>query len=233
MMVDHRSALAEYLTQTDEALSRTVSTKTVAIDTSRAKRAPLLRGDELAQAIRINREAVLNYIAWKGQQKPSQSMEMFVSLSTIAELASINVLPDGLFRKWRYSGTSDLTFSGAEMIPPERVADALFLFSNELFQNLQGDRTVGELLRIVGAAEWDIAVGPLHPFYDACGRIRDTSRLCFACGFHCRSCGGETGLGTLVQRPKGVPILRFSLSKPVFDIFSKLAVDYFPISIYS
>ena len=165
------TTLFNYLSETDKKLSRTVINKTVSVTTSTKKRKALLDGCNLSSQIESNRKLACEYILWRRSSKPEQPADFFVSLVTLAELTGFKLFPEGVFRTWDYAGSHQLNFSVEQQIVPSSIGSSLMNLCQELQRKLVCLNDRDSRLDVIAAAEWEISVGPIHPFYDACGRI--------------------------------------------------------------
>jgi len=165
-------AILSYLRQTDESLSRTVRDKSVATSVSDRKLAPLATGAELKSWVAENQKLVASYLDWRSANIPVAEPDFLSPLLTLAELTSFRLLRDSVFRQWEYLRAGSIQFEIHELVPPSDILAGLIEFATRLSRQrkeLGLGPDVG--LRTVADAEWDIAIGPLHPFYDGCGRI--------------------------------------------------------------
>jgi hypothetical protein len=164
--------ILQYLQKTDEALSRTVQNRSVATAASAKKQPALLAGKKLTQQIDQNRELVAEYVGWKQKYTLRSTEDFLSSILTIAEISGLNLFPRSSFRQWDYPGTHGLVFNVKEVVAPSQIFPSLITLVSELSDRMAELGTDSELgLRIVAGTEWDIAIGPIHPFYDGCGRI--------------------------------------------------------------
>lgn len=171
MNIAATTTILRYLENTDRALSRTLREKSVATAASSKKRNALLSGEELVKQIDQNREVVARYIGWKRNYVPQNPEELVSTIVALAEIAGMNVLPEGIFRSWKYDGTENIRFSENQLIDPRAIFSTLYELASDLLMQLKNANDSARGLQIVASAEWDIVVGPLHPFYDACGRV--------------------------------------------------------------
>ena len=162
--------LRAHLALLDETLSRTVVTGQVDTKVSGSKAAPLITGAVLTARIVSNRAMVADFIVWRCQWCPLDRLEHFAILSTLAHLAGAGMFPRGLFRDWDYDPSRHGTQSLAPLIPAREVQVETLLLMDRVLE-LRSIDAEAEGLRMVSSIEWELSVGPLHPFYDACGRI--------------------------------------------------------------
>ncbi len=160
----------QYLQKTDEALSRTVQNKSIITAASDRKRHALLGGDKLSRQISRNRRLIAEYVNWRQRYIPRRTEDFLTSILTLGEIAGLNLFPESSFRQWDYSGTHGIVFDIDELVAPSRILSTLITFASDL-ANRTPELATGSGLSIVAGTEWDIAIGPIHPFYDGCGRI--------------------------------------------------------------
>jgi hypothetical protein len=86
-------------------------------------------------------------------------------------LTGFRLFPDGLFRTWNYAGYRDLAFSQQQQISPSDIFETLTALCQDVHRRLNFAIEPDEALRTIAGIEWELSVGPIHPFYDACGRI--------------------------------------------------------------
>jgi len=161
------SRLDDHLRRLDRMFSRTVATGAVDRTASPAKRPALVRGPALLARIAANRRLVARFIAWRRRAWPATAGEHFGVICTLAHLAGMGIVPAGLFREWEYdAGRYGVA---GRPVPCEEVPAALLALATEVSRG----RTLRMPARIelVALTEWELGIGPLHPFYDGCGRI--------------------------------------------------------------
>jgi hypothetical protein len=157
------------LTASDEVLSRTFRTGVASVATSPYKKPSLLEGQALISQIAFNRRMVARAIADSCIWFPNSACEHLGALLSIATMACHGLLPEGLFRRWRYDPVYlDATVAMGRVAPSE-ILKSLELLMDRVVNAYTGDELMR--LRTVAEIEWNLVVGPLHPFYDACGRI--------------------------------------------------------------
>ncbi len=160
--------LLELLTHNDRVLSRTVKTGRVDTDASHLKKSLIISEACLLDTIHRNRSAVARFITTHAAYVPRTSAEIVGALLTIAFLSNDGVVAGGIFRQWTYNAQVK-ELQGKEIAPNDipgqlwRVGGILLDASNY--------RQVDERLELIASVEWEIGIGPLHPFYDGCGRI--------------------------------------------------------------
>ncbi len=168
MKNDTAVLILDFLQKTNSTLSRTVQNQSVSTTTNNQKKPALVSGGELISQISHNRQRIAEFINWKGCHPAKTSAEYLSSLLTIAELAGFKIFPEGLFREWPYNGYGTLQFD--DLIPPASIGEKLVEISMMLASAAK-IADISERISIIAATEWEIAVGPIHPFYDGCGRI--------------------------------------------------------------
>jgi len=161
-------SLLEYLRNTDSILSRTIRSGTVLTSVNLRKKQALLTGNKLRDRNSSNLQLVSEYISSRRNYVPNEPLEILVTLVTLAQLTNFGILPEGMFRTWDY--VTPANGNPLPSIPPSDIAAGLESLSNECCAILKIEDQA-QALREVAGLEWELCVGPLHPFYDACGRI--------------------------------------------------------------
>jgi hypothetical protein len=161
-------ALEKLLRGNDLALSRTARTGTVDNKVSPRKKASLITGSDLFDALDRNRAAVARFIVAQSPLQPKSPLELIGVLLVIAFLTNDGISPNGLFRIWDYEPQVS-SLQGAR-VKPEDIPRDIESKANSLLEAFQTDSKREKLAAIAGI-EWDLGIGPLHPFYDGCGRI--------------------------------------------------------------
>jgi hypothetical protein len=168
--------VSRVLHENSRRLSRTRSGKSVT-DTSPNKQKLRLEQDALAAKSEENEERVHQFLyATRNDSTPGSASAVLDLLFALADLTNDGLLPKGRLREWSLpSGqhTPDATVSPdsllAGAIPPDRLEAALAEFAQVIH------RRWGELphdpVPLASWTEWQLNAGPLHPFYDGCGRI--------------------------------------------------------------
>lgn len=171
-----QKTLLDGLLRNDEVLSRTVKNGTTDTTASTLKMPSKLIGPNLAKAVRMNREAVVDYILGCPQAVIKSRNDLLASVLTIGSLTTKHMLPAGLFRTWPLP--ADRKFGAgkdSKEISPLEIWDSLSTVCQHTVDRIASGEPP---IKIAAAIEWQIGVGPLHPFYDACGRVsRSTSAL--------------------------------------------------------
>ncbi|MFY7926327.1 MAG: hypothetical protein ACOVN5_10990 [Aquidulcibacter sp.] len=176
--MSRQKLISLYLKAIDNELSRTARTGAVATSVNRLKRPARLAGDELHSAMTRNRELAAEYIDWRAEEVPTRAEEMLAALTGLAVIVNFGILSGDLYRSWPYTvPTVGERVSGHE-VAPDKIMSGLY----ELAQECVEIAKLGTDLkpRAVAQVEWKIGIGPLHPFYDGCGRISRyfTTLLC-------------------------------------------------------
>ena len=163
-----RCLLEPILKSNDLVLSRTARTANVDVSVSPLKQSPMLLGEQLTEAVIRNRGMVSKFIAPQYPYPPTTAVEVYGVLLTLAFLTNLEISPGGLFRLWNYEPPV-ANFCGGP-ICPEEIPARLSTIGSLLVDAFQL-KTQEDKLALIGGVEWDIGIGPLHPFYDGCGRI--------------------------------------------------------------
>lgn len=159
------SSLVDALRAADKNLSRTVMSACVNTDVSPDKVPLLISGSMLERTIERNRVLMANYILGAPPDSASNAGDLHASVLTIASLALQGMLPSSLFRKWQLNDRKFGPEEDSREVPPGRIQHEL----GELAQRVIDSSL--DPIRRAALLEWSIGTGPLHPFYDACGRI--------------------------------------------------------------
>jgi len=141
------------------------------VDTSASptKKVALKSGDDLSQQVQANRRLITDFIDWRRLCPPQTDSEHTFVLVTIANLAGLHLLPEGLFRTWNYKSPTSSIIFGATVAPDQISGKIIEIGKLALFfRSIKRDE---DKLTLVARIEWELGIGPLHPFYDGCGRI--------------------------------------------------------------
>jgi hypothetical protein len=162
-------ALRRYLTGLDRRLSRSVIRGHTDTGSSSLKLPLLLQGDPLRQQIAANRALIAQFIAWRRLHFVESAREQLLVLCAIAQLAGLGLLPRGLLRAWDY----DPARYGARWIRPPVPPASILVELERLLQELKLAQLETSASRVTAIArlEWEVCAGPIHPFYDGCGRV--------------------------------------------------------------
>jgi hypothetical protein len=161
--------LATHLAGLDRRLSRTAATGIADRTASPAKQPSRLEGPALRRRIDANRQLVARFIAWRRGAWPRGAGEHFGVLCTLGHLAGLGIFPAGLFREWEYDVGRYGVADAGPPVPPAGVEPALLALAGELARGRE--LAAAARVELVARAEWALGIGPLHPFYDGCGRI--------------------------------------------------------------
>jgi hypothetical protein len=112
---------------------------------------------------------VARFILWRRLAWPATPAEHFAVVTTLAHFAGLGILPAGLFREWEYDVGRHGVASDGPPVPPAEVESALLVLLGDV--SLSRGLPAPARVALVGRVEWEIGIGPLHPFYDGCGRI--------------------------------------------------------------
>lgn len=159
--------VGSYLTEIDELLSRTAATGRIDLAASPEKLSSMREGDDTTDTHRVNLQLIVSFINWRALNVPSSAVEMFASLTTLAHLTNMSLTPSILFRHWPYAGKGAWV-SRWNSVEAHAAPAEMWRIIVGAFENLHEPRYLRDL---VAGLEWDIGIGPVHPFYDGCGRI--------------------------------------------------------------
>ena len=167
--LSREEALIEYIQTTDQTLSRTARDGTAATGVHVGKRASRLTGANLHRALVQNRAATAAFIDWQSEQRPRSAFGMGATLTGLAWIVNFGIIAGELYRAWPYVTPGDGANSALPPVPPEGIADGLERLAGECAAIAHCDRPAQS--RAIAHIEWEIGIGPLHPFYDGCGRV--------------------------------------------------------------
>ena len=143
---------------------------------SRTKEPLLLAGEALKAKVIHNEEKVHRYVyGAHGEAAPKSGEGVEQILCTIADMTNEGLLPKGRFRTWEIrpnqrSLTDGEVISGPDAkVSPEELPQVVSDFCSEISR--RWDELGRDPVPLAAWAEWQLNVGPLHPFYDGCGRI--------------------------------------------------------------
>jgi hypothetical protein len=171
MTAETAAKIFEYLTSVDATLSRTAIGNKVSTAASPLKKKALLSGNALSSQLENNRRLIAEYIEWRVTSPPKQEADFLESLLSMAGITGLRLFPEGIFRLWPYVGSDSLVFPEPDQVAPHNIYGAVVDFCFRSYSELNRASDADTLVKILAGIEWDIAVGPIHPFYDACGRI--------------------------------------------------------------
>lgn len=160
-------AIAGHLALLDANLSRTATSGVVNTSVSAVKVAPNLEAQELLNITSRNRDQVAKYIAERASRRPNAKGDFVGPLLAIAELYSVGVFSEGLLRAWEYDYGQFNPMTSLPKVEPDAILPKLL----ELDARVVACFRAGDLRGLASRVEWEVAFGPIHPFYDACGRI--------------------------------------------------------------
>lgn len=161
--------VARILDENNCRLSRTRADGTCNTTTSPSKRRLLLAGGRLRRRVAGNERRVARLIHGSRLDPPPAAGEAVSELLwRVADLTNAGLLPNGRLRTWLAASPARAAGCGAR-VAPEALPAALAEFAeavHERWGELRGDP-----VPLAAWAEWQLNCGPLHPFYDGCGRI--------------------------------------------------------------
>jgi hypothetical protein len=170
-------AFVRYLRDIDEALSRTARTGSAATSVNPNKKPALLSGNALREAVETNRNRAAAFIHWQRRNNVVRPDDIIAVLTGLGWIVNFGILSEGLYRAWSYVTPGD--GNGAPAVPPARIGAGLVDLGAECAAIACLD-PAGKA-RAIARVEWEIGIGPLHPFYDGCGRVSRyfSALLCF------------------------------------------------------
>jgi hypothetical protein len=139
--------------------------------TSPEKLPLLLSGDDLGRRSAENEQRVHQFVAETALGPPPQSgMDVRDVLFSIADLTNAGLLPAGRLRTWSTSYRPRFAAGGpVARVPHENLPEAVLAFSGGVFR--RWPELEADPVPLYAWCEWQLNFGPLHPFYDGCGRI--------------------------------------------------------------
>lgn len=159
--------LIERLELSESRLSRTRTGKS---DTraSKSKRPLLLSGEALALRSAANAQNLHRLLLELSKLSAPACVEQLAeTLRRIEDTVNDGLLPGGRYREWELS-YADAGADFSRKIPQVEVAQAMESFVQELFWRWSSLPV--QAVEVAAWAEWTIQ-GPIHPYYDGCGRI--------------------------------------------------------------
>ena len=124
------------------------------------KRPLVLSGEALRKRSAQNELSVHALIfQMRAAAPPASEREVRDLLFQIADLTNDGLLPAGRLRMWDIDGKT----------PPGRLEGEIDAFCAAVFD--RWGELKGDAAPLAAWAEWELCGGPLHPFYDGCGRI--------------------------------------------------------------
>jgi hypothetical protein len=170
-----KNFICRIMAENNRRLSRTFQGRS---DTGTSvEKLPLqLDGDALRDRVESNGRRVCAFVqAQSSTYAPRSAENIHALLLAIADKTNQGLLPAGLYRTWHIDANRLSTTGGpsvsspATPVPPDKIQEELTTLCRKLWQ------AWAELLRDpvpqAAWAEWRLGGGPLHPFYDGCGRI--------------------------------------------------------------
>lgn len=143
---------------------------------SNGKEPLLLEGEALKEKVIQNEDTVHRYIySAINKANPQSSEDVKQILFAIADMTNEGLLPKGRFRTWeihanQQSVTGEETVSGPEAkMDPGELPEAVTKFCSTI--SVRWNELYEDPVPLAAWAEWQLNGGPLHPFYDGCGRI--------------------------------------------------------------
>jgi hypothetical protein len=161
--------ILSYIRDVDLRLSRTTRTRKISNRTSEHKIVSAIDAVSLDTFIRRNTSSLARFMSWKCRCMPEGFRDLYGVVWTCAELINEDIAPAGILRTWQYDpSTYGVRFHG-DVCEPTAIVDRLRAFCDQIEDLMR--RGVGEPEELACALEWELLAGPLHPFYDGCGRV--------------------------------------------------------------
>ena len=174
-MLDDPRLIAKIIDENNRRLSRTRSGVS---DTSasHAKLPLLLSGEALRKQSAENEGRVCRFIAdCRGEPAVADPAAVRQGLFVLADLTNAGLLPAGRLRIWdvpyRRAAVEDdgCLPSPCRPVSPSELPQALEIFCETVFSRIE--ELNHDPVPLAAWAEWHLNAGPLHPFYDGCGRV--------------------------------------------------------------
>lgn len=162
--------LDDYLAHNDAALSRTVRTGKVAVSTDDKKQAPPISNAALVSKVSANRRRVADLLRTLSPRTPDEWFDFYAALIVVAHHALEGLNAPGLLRRWEYDPRKYNVITTESLVPFNAIPEELSRLAERTFSTLKNAPT-NETAAVIAGLEWDLGIGPIHPFYDACGRI--------------------------------------------------------------
>jgi hypothetical protein len=121
---------------------------------------------------------VTNFIVSQAFQIPQCPEEATACLITVALLTNLGISYGTLYRLWPYEPQVH-GYSGP-LIRPSEIRGKLVEVGTSLMRSI-GIGDTEQRLQTIAQVEWQLGIGPLHPFYDGCGRISRYFSAIIAC----------------------------------------------------
>jgi hypothetical protein len=166
---DRAKLLTDYLDAVDHALSRTARTGITATSVHPSKLPSRLIGDELRKAVVRNRVRAAAFIVWRSGTAPADASEVGAALLALAWLVNFEITPGHVYRSWPYITPADSANCPLPPVAADDIVDGLAMLTNSCAALAELGQS--EKRRAIARTEWEIGIGPLHPFYDGCGRV--------------------------------------------------------------
>jgi hypothetical protein len=167
--------LARIMDETSRRLSRT---RGGVSDTSASeeKHPLLLNGEALRRQAAENERRVAQWIMdTRSDPPPADPAAVRQQLFVLADLTNTGLLPAGRLRTWevpyplRLPDDDGHQPSPNRRIPPAELPGAIDAFCGTIHR--RWGELSGDPAPLAAWAEWHLNPGPLHPFYDGCGRV--------------------------------------------------------------
>ena len=162
------AAIKRHLEDCDKTLSRSVVRGVAETQVSASKLPPLVSGQQMREQIARNRSIIAEYVSWRQKWFCDSVEEHTWALLTIGQMTLMGLAPRGLLRRWEYDPADVGVTSVGRLIGPAEIVPELGRLGSKVLESRDKDTTTR--LGRVAELEWEIVVGPVHPFYDGCGR---------------------------------------------------------------
>ena len=150
----------------DGVLSRTAASGLIDGTVGSAKRAVNLDCATVSKLIDRNRAAAAEYVCWRARVPELSPFDCRCSLIALSEIVNCGISRNGILRTWSISGRQ---YGEETDISPDQIPERLFQLDISGVEEVLKE-PAEKRLAVVAELEWEIGIGPLHPFADGCGR---------------------------------------------------------------
>lgn len=153
------------LASNDNVLSRTASSGHLDVSAAPEKSLAIIQSADAASRVARNRYIVAKYICEQDPNFWKSELSLFSTIVGVGSMLSAGFIEGTLFRSWPLPPDRGYGPGISSAINPNNVIDELLLCSRRISSD-----SIGSLIERAARLEWEIGIGPLHPFADACGR---------------------------------------------------------------
>jgi hypothetical protein len=162
-----REKILSVLEINDSVLSRTQSTGLVDSSVSDSKRSNVPSAELMLELVARNRSLVCLYISGITPAMIADKNDLLAAAITVASITNLGIAEGSLFRTWELPGSRRYDQTGYLVgVPPADIWDRLESMTEVVCSFIPTSPVLAAAI-----IEWEVGIGPLHPFCDACGRI--------------------------------------------------------------